>query len=361
MEDFTDSRIEREIDHIRSALKELNPHNCSDSLERLILESPRYNAESTKNESAFNFIINSPKMQRLSDQWELNVLLEAEKEKNLNLEQRLAYKDKLLEDLTSLQSELYVTIEDLQSKETHLPFKSKESKIGKEADEWKDKYESSQVEVIKLKEIIKIKNTQIEKLKKLNDENSEDQEILISQFTKENSEKIHKIEKENRDIKNQNEELKKGLNYYHQENYRLHNELQVLTKKFSDYTSSSKNTTHFKRDSLNIETGTLDKRQSEQILSPTAEIQDLQVQIKNLESKINRSHQNTPRNETLVYREVFKALGVSNENDAVKRVLYLENHHRANKKYCKLYRQIIELIKKCQNLAPNQEISVKFV
>ncbi|CAG9317006.1 unnamed protein product [Blepharisma stoltei] len=364
-EDLTNSRIEREIEQIRIALKEINPHNCSASMADSLADSqPQEGIEIEINKIPSNFSSKLPDLQQTSEQWELNILLESEREKNANLEQRLAHKDKLLEDLSALQNDLYSTIEDLQSKE---------AKLLKEVEKFKLKFEAAEIESFKFKETVKIRNNQIAKLNKiieykigeLIEEKCEkcglkEQEIQKTlEKLQENEEVVQNYEKENWEIKQDYEELRKNFNFYQEKSFKLQEELDHANSKLVEL--SIKSQTHSKKSSLKIDTGNIEFRNSdiEYLASPSSEIKELQSQIRLLEEKVSRSLQSTPKTDVNGASELFRILGASNEKSAIKRVLYLESHHQKNKKYCKFYKRIIELIQRCSETALSKDISCK--
>ncbi|CAG9313642.1 unnamed protein product [Blepharisma stoltei] len=307
--------------------------------------------EMHKTGSNFNSTAKISEFQRTSDQWDLNLLLEAEREKVSILEQKLANKEKLLEGLESLHSDLYLTIEELQEKEVkHL----------KEAKQFKLKYEAAEFELIKSKETIKIRNSQISKLKEIIDQKiwefkekkcekclggDKKQKMLLK--IQEKEEIIQAFDIQNLEMKQENIELKNDLKIYQEKCNKLQEELDKANAKIIEISDQIGSQFHSKKNSL----------KTDYELESSPEIKELRDHVKSLEEKINFSE--TQKIDIYENQELYAILGVCNEKAAIKRVLYLKHHYEKSKKYCKFYKKIVDILRKYPEIKTHKEISCK--
>lgn len=107
---FSDKGLEEKIAGIKIALRELgNTLECDVNSDF----KPPMPTLITEPAPQFRQI-------RTPEKSDLKLLLEYEKERNITLESRIAHKDALITEMTALQNELYINIEELQSKISSL-------------------------------------------------------------------------------------------------------------------------------------------------------------------------------------------------------------------------------------------------
>lgn len=104
---LSESQLEERISGIKLALREL---------ESTLEDGP-------VNETKANYVeppMVSYKKFRQSEESDLKLLLEYEKQRNSTLESRILQKDELIREMSALQNELYSNIEELQHKANNL-------------------------------------------------------------------------------------------------------------------------------------------------------------------------------------------------------------------------------------------------